>query len=249
MRIHVLCDLHIEFAPFVPPKTQADVVILAGDTHVGIKGIHWARECFPDTPVVYVVGNHEFYRHNHPRLIEKLRGAALGSNVAVLEKGVLEIGGISFLGCTLWASLALFGDPFLASSACADVLTDFKLIRVAPQYRKMRPSDMTQWHRTSVEWLAGELEARLDSPCVVVTHHAPSARSLGEEPAADPTSAAFASDLESLIQEFRPALWIHGHVHRAFDYTLGSTRVLCNSRGYPEEKVEGFNPWLIVTVP
>ena len=31
MKLHILSDLHIEFADFVPPETDADAVILAGD--------------------------------------------------------------------------------------------------------------------------------------------------------------------------------------------------------------------------
>lgn len=32
MKLHILTDLHIEFGSFTPPKTDADLVILAGDT-------------------------------------------------------------------------------------------------------------------------------------------------------------------------------------------------------------------------
>ncbi|MFO7724898.1 MAG: 1-acyl-sn-glycerol-3-phosphate acyltransferase, partial [Oceanipulchritudo sp.] len=35
------------------------------------------------------------------------------------------------------------------------------------------------------------------------------------------------------------ALWIHGHSHGFFDYHIGDTRVVCNSRGYPFVFPEG----------
>ena len=38
MILHILSDLHIEFAPFKISKTNADVIILAGDIHLGEKG-------------------------------------------------------------------------------------------------------------------------------------------------------------------------------------------------------------------
>ena len=60
MRIHVLSDLHLEFSPFAPQVTAADVVILAGDIHVKGRGVPWARQAF-EGPVLYVPGNHEFY--------------------------------------------------------------------------------------------------------------------------------------------------------------------------------------------
>ena len=69
MRLHILNDLHIEFGVFTPPATDADIVVLAGDIGVGVKGLHWAAERFTDHPLIYVPGNHEFYasRHNTDR--------------------------------------------------------------------------------------------------------------------------------------------------------------------------------------
>jgi predicted phosphodiesterase len=64
MKLHILNDLHIEFEDFEPPTTDADVVILAGDIGVGMGGLRWAETRFPDRPVIYVPGNHEFYRHD-----------------------------------------------------------------------------------------------------------------------------------------------------------------------------------------
>ena len=63
MRLHILSDLHLEFGKVKIPETDADVIVLAGYIHVGSKGISWARKQFPDKPVIYVLGNHEFYRH------------------------------------------------------------------------------------------------------------------------------------------------------------------------------------------
>jgi hypothetical protein len=54
-------------------------------------------------------------------------------------------------------------------------------------------------------------------------------------------SAAFASDLDSLIQASRVPLWIHGHTHHNVDYTIGKTRIYSNQRGYPHERLAGFD--------
>jgi predicted phosphodiesterase len=69
MRIRVLSDLHLEFREWNPPKADADVVVLAGDIHVGVKGIEWARRSFPAIPIVYVPGNHEFYVRRETKLM------------------------------------------------------------------------------------------------------------------------------------------------------------------------------------
>jgi predicted phosphodiesterase len=39
MRLQILSDLHLEFGDYAPDQTRADVVILAGDIHVGCEGI------------------------------------------------------------------------------------------------------------------------------------------------------------------------------------------------------------------
>ncbi len=64
MKLHILNDLHIEFEDFDPPVTDADVVVLAGDIGVGMEGLRWVAARFPDRPVIYVPGNHEFYQHD-----------------------------------------------------------------------------------------------------------------------------------------------------------------------------------------
>ena len=46
MKIHLLSDLHTEFAPFQPPATDADVIVLAGDVGVGTRGLPAIREWF-----------------------------------------------------------------------------------------------------------------------------------------------------------------------------------------------------------
>ncbi|GJE04655.1 hypothetical protein [Methylobacterium isbiliense] len=85
------------------------------------------------------------------------------------------------------------------------------------------------------------------SRTVVVTHHAPSRRSIHPSCAGDPLNPAFASDLDHLIKAARPALWVHGHVHSSFDYRISTTRVICNPKGYGAENLS-FDPELVVDV-
>jgi Icc-related predicted phosphoesterase len=94
-----------------------------------------------------------------------------------------------------------------------------------------------------------QLEQEFDGPTVVVTHHLPASSSIAKRYANDPLNPAFASSLESLIEAYRPVLWIHGHTHQPLDYELFGTRVVCNPRGYPGEHVRnGFRPDLTVVV-
>jgi Icc-related predicted phosphoesterase len=248
VRIRVFSDLHLEFTDFRPPAASADVVVLAGDIHVGIKGVRWAREEFPDTPVIYVLGNHEYYKGAIPRLLDKVREAAAGSNVHVLDRESLEVGGVRFLGCTLWTDLALIdGDAGIGIAAAAAQMSDFELIRVSPRFRRLRPEDTITFHRQSRRWLEEEL-SKEGSPTVVVSHHAPLPESLHPRYVGDRSNAAYASNLRPLIELKRPALWVHGHIHHAVDYHVGTTRILSNPRGYPGEMAEGFRPDLVVRV-
>ena len=246
MKLHVLADIHAEFSAFSPPKTDADVIVLAGDIHIGPKGLHWAKETVKDRHVVYVLGNHEYYGKSLPKLTNFIRTEARGSNVHVLENDKFVIDDVVFAGCTLWTDFKLLGDPTIAAYEATQKMTDYSKIRVSPGYRKLRPADTAALHHKSLVWLAEELENFKGYKRVVVTHHAPSRKSVPNWYVNDITTAAYASHLEPFISLAGIDLWIHGHVHGQSDYKVGGTRVVCNARGYPDEKNNGFLPDLVI---
>ena len=92
MRLHILSDLHLEFEPFTPPHVEVEAVILAGDVSTGRNGLKWALKTFPDRPVIYVLGNHEFYGQKLQKLIKELQELADGTNIHLLENGSCSIG-------------------------------------------------------------------------------------------------------------------------------------------------------------
>jgi predicted phosphodiesterase len=249
MRIRVLSDLHLEFKDWSPPKADADVVVLAGDIHVGVKGIEWARRSFPSIPIVYVPGNHEFYGgHIHDMTQELvMEGRRLG--VDVLDGRSTVVGGVRFLGATLWTDFALGGtDPSSVDRAMAEAqfgMYDFHVIRCGDN-RKFRPTDARAIHLARVQWLRRQLAEEFVGTTVVATHHLPHLRSIHPKYQASDLNPGFASDLSNLMG--RPvSLWIHGHTHESFDYVANSTRIVCNPRGYaPTELNESFDPVLTV---
>lgn len=247
MRLRVFSDLHLEFRPFEPPPVDADVVALAGDVHTGVSGVEWAAKAFAGTPVLYVLGNHEFYRQSIPKLIGEVRETAAGTNVHLLENDAITLHGVRFLGCTLWTDFELFGHARLFGSDAEESMDDYRLIRVSPEHRRLRVTDTIERHQQSRLWLAEQLGAAEGSPAVVITHHAPSRRSVALRFARSPLSPAFASPMDEFVKNSRAALWIHGHTHDHFDYVVGTTRVICNPRGYPGERT-GFNPTMTVDV-
>jgi predicted phosphodiesterase len=83
LNIHLLSDLHLEFQDFSPAKHDVDVVVLAGDIDLLARGVEWANKNFR-CPVVYVAGNHEFYKGHLDRTLGKMRANA-HTHVHVLE--------------------------------------------------------------------------------------------------------------------------------------------------------------------
>ena len=247
MKIHILNDLHIEFEDFVPPDTDADVVVLAGDVGVGLGALPWIERCFPARPVIYVPGNHEYYHHDLA-LIDTLKRDA-PDHVHVLDNNAIEIDGVRFLGSTLWADFSLFGiaDKYFALQQARSGMADFELIRY--HGRRFTPEDSIRLHEQSRDWINQMLAQPFEGTTVVVTHHAPSPRSVHPRYARNLLTPAFASDLEALMEESRVTLWIHGHTHDPFDYRVHGTRVVCNPRGYaPDQLAEGFRADLVVRI-
>jgi len=244
MKLYVVSDIHLEFSAFDPPKVDCDVVVLAGDTGTKLNGVRWAMEKFPDRPVLYVFGNHEFYGDKWPRLLEKAQTFAAGSNVRVLENEECEISGWRFFGATMWSDFQVTGDLTRSSADAAQSMTDFKRIRHWPTLKRFSPFHARQAHAHTLTSLRAFLASGDRSRSVVVSHHAPSLQSQAPEFLTDPVSGAYVSNLEPLIGELGPALWVHGHIHRPSDYRIEQTRVLANPRGYPGQK--GFIDDLVV---
>jgi predicted phosphodiesterase len=247
VRLHILSDLHQEFGEVAVPKVDCDCVILAGDVATKSNGLRWIRREFPEVPVIYICGNHEFYGEKHPRLIERLREQAKGTNVHVLENESVVIGDTHFFGCTLWSDMALMGDWVDGAAEAADSMNDYKRIRTSVQgYRHLKPRDTRAAHLLSVQTMSQFFTTCDARRSVIVTHHAPSIRSLPERRRTELISCAYASHLDDFILQHQPRLWIHGHIHHNNDYQIGETRVLANPRAYPDSPNPGFVPDLTV---
>jgi len=248
MKLLILSDLHLEFHYFPPPKTDADIIILAGDIHTGENGVQWAIDTFGGKPVLYINGSHEFYNNTYPKLIEKQKKVAEGTNVHILENDSYDSGNIRFFGCTLWTDLALIdGDPHIGSTAAISVMADYRFIRVEPKNRLLQPQDTISYHKHSISWLKEQLLSS-NKNNVIITHHVPLPQSLDPKYRNSKVNAAFASDLHALIDEYCPLLWIHGHTHRACDYMYNKTHIICNPRGYPDETDTHFRTNLCVPI-
>jgi predicted phosphodiesterase len=251
MKILIYSDLHLEFGAFDPPKTDADVVVLAGDIADQHNGLLWARKTFGELPIVYVLGNHEFYGVELEGITTRVRRVAKELDIHFLECDSVVIDGVRFLGTTLWTDFefdsARGGQTSdHAMRYASRAMSDFELIR----YRndRLSPQDTRKFHLVARSWLQTQLAMPHPGKTVVVTHHLPHASSVNKRYTNDPLNPAFVSHMPQLVRA--PVdLWIHGHTHCSCDYTVARTRVVCNPRGYyPAELNRHFDPKLLAAV-
>ena len=174
MKIQIISDLHQEFGSIELSFSNADVIILAGDINIGIKGIEWILKEITDKPVIYVLGNHEYYKGAYPKTLHKIKAIAQETNVHVLENESIEIGNVRFHGATLWTDFALFGSSRIYGALCQEKMNDYKKIRRDPAYSRLRSIDVYKIHNESILWLANSLSKYKDQTNIVITHHAPS---------------------------------------------------------------------------
>jgi hypothetical protein len=180
--------------------------------------------------VLYVAGNHEFYSYSLEQMRIDLRNAAKGTSVHFMDNDVLSLGGVRFLGATLWTDYQLQCEKTQRQlMEFADRhLNDHHLIRT--QEGRFTPAQAINEHEQSRHWLARQLAAPFPGKTVVVTHHGPHPLSIHPRFAGDYLNAAFVSDVSDLLCQ--ADLWLHGHVHDSFEYSVCGCRVVANPRGY-----------------
>lgn len=134
MKIQIISDLHQEFGLSEQSFDNAGRVILAGDVNLGTKGIDWIKEKIPNKTIIYVLGNHEYYKGSYPKTLNKIKAATEGSNIHVLENSYIDIENVRFHGCTLWTDFSIFGNPVEYGMICQPRMNDYKMIKRDPSF-------------------------------------------------------------------------------------------------------------------
>jgi predicted phosphodiesterase len=192
LRIQYVSDLHGRFK-WVQRDPLADVLVVAGDLGDGDPDLtplfKWP------VPVVYVLGNHEFYGEDVHLLVADLRRRTEGTNVHFLEQDVWTHRGVRFLGCTGWTDFC-DQNSWLMTAAHAQMSdyrrigaaawlrqsermnSFYKLLRTMPNhdvdYTLLHPCMVALEHQNARRFLSDTLSIPFDGPTVVVTHHPPS---------------------------------------------------------------------------
>ena len=257
--LQIVSDLHLDFGNGVPEfAPDVDAIVIAGDLAeiqhpwlLAETAQAWQRA----THILYVPGNHEFYGTDIDQGRRLLAGQCRMYGVTLLDPGAVTIKGVRFIGATLWTDFRLDGVTREAAAHAEAQLriSDFNgAIGQREGTRRFTTFESARRHEAERTFIENELANAADTgtTAVVITHHAPTPRSVAPRFHGDPCNAAFASDLEAVISQYQPALWIHGHMHDPVDITIGRTRVLCNPAGYDAAANErrGYSPQLSVRV-
>ena len=228
MKALIMSDLHLEFdgAWFTPPVEGYDIVILAGDIGY-LKNWGFVRTLmeFFNVPVLFVPGNHDFYKAEFNDYWEKPDW--MPKHVHYLHNNSVEIDGIKFVGSVLWSNVDYHG--FTKISDTYQIKYNGTMFNVN-NYQKE--------HKKAVEYLENQ-EAD-----VVITHFPPTR--MAQHPHYEPNEVTdyFINNLDWLVRKISPKWWISGHTHYDFDYWCGDTRVISSQKGYPNE-LGGYKPRII----
>ncbi|MGI9134126.1 MAG: metallophosphoesterase [Rhodoferax sp.] len=261
MKIQLLSDLHLEVQPHWQPQCApgADVLVLAGDI-----GSYQAGSLLQDsdfglarfapahgwpTPVLFVPGNHEYDGLDFDAAHARLRDTCARLGLHWLERETLLLGGVRFVGTTLWSDFDALGPPASSTPSSANsgqnllaqqLRSREKAFRAANYYLKKTLSTrhgaplLAEGVRALAlecqQWLVAALQIPFDGPTVVVSHFAPSLRSADPRYGNNPGTAGFCNALDTLLPQAQ--LWLHGHLHAPSDYRHNGCRVVANPLGY-----------------
>ena len=229
-------DLHGYSPDFKRDSDSEEICILAGDvTEFGKKGVALVKilkdMCLRFKEVIFVPGNHEYYGTNIGTLESKVRLLMKDTlNFTLLQDAeYIERDGVRIIGATMWS------DTSTIEFEAMFKMNDYKYIRFGPLREpwrsKLKPGNTTGLHRAAV-YAINKAIKEYSGECIVVTHHAPSYKSIDPRFEGDSINPAYYTELE--LDQW-PTYWIHGHIHIASDYDHNGCNVLCNPGGYQSE--------------
>lgn len=265
MKAWIISDLHLSPLEFLHRRQlivpNADICVCAGDIAESVeRAVDFLHaEIAPHMPVVAVLGNHDCYGHSVSSALKYARKWNAGTNVHILENETFQKRDLRIVAATLWTDFAMTDHPYrhlplpdrreIAMQGLMQRLPDFRQILSSTFEvgRYIDAGEMLSRHEESRAYIRRELLVPFIGTTMVLTHHAPSRRSLDPRFVGRSSNAAYASDLSDLIRAAQPHFWVHGHIHRFTDYIEGATRVLCNPRGLAREtRSGGFRPGFVI---
>ena len=255
MTIQYCSDLHLEFShnrDYIlnnPIEPKGDVLVLAGDiTSLNYYNVRAFDKSFfkqlsnQFERVLWIPGNHEFYRSWDTLMLDKPVQIEFHSNVHLLHNVALIIKGVRFLLTILWSHIDQQNEWTIGRG-----MSDFDLIRYSG--RTLTPAMYSKrLHEPSFLFLRAELAKPFDGPTVVVSHHLPSLQCVHPKYKNSDLQQGFANDMDDFIWETQPDVWFYGHSHgNRPPIQIGKTQLLTNMLGYVSygEQTDFRNPAVI----
>lgn len=252
MKLHLLSDIHLEFAPLDLPG--GDVLILAGDILVADylrplrtdKTATLHREtveqflveaCSKYSRVIYIAGNHEHYggvlQDTHNIIREYFQKNNF--NIIFLDNSCFELNSeYVVFGGTFWTDFN--NNDYRIARTAQLGMNDFRMITFVDEFKKgsLSPYDTTELNAMARSSLEMALEFYSSRKFIVVTHHLPSMDSVHPKYGNDPLNYAYANTglKQFIVEHPQIKYWMHGHTHDSHNYMIGDCRVICNPRGY-----------------
>ncbi|MGO7319408.1 metallophosphoesterase [Rhizobium ruizarguesonis] len=159
MKIWAFSDLHLGLGDldYELELPEADICVVAGDVmSPPLASVKWLHQHIGKRmPVVFVAGNHEYYGQVYVDALAAMiadRGAHPG--VHFLENSQAVIGGVRFLGATLWTDFDLYKHQLEGMRVAHAFMNDYRTImyRLSPPER-LTPQHTLNFHRESRSWL------------------------------------------------------------------------------------------------
>lgn len=188
--------------------------------------------------VYSVLGNHEHYGGNYDLTAGYYREALPG--VTLLENEWVSLSDkVMLFGATLWSDL---DNRSLQLKVRSSSWSDYIRIRTGKEDRLLTPKDTIEAFYKTVSAITEGAADNRDKDLVIMTHFAPSPKSVHPKFENNLDNGFFHSNLDDLIlSNPNIKVWCHGHTHESFDYYIGQCRVIGNPRGYPSESKTKFD--------
>lgn len=233
MRLQLISDLHTEFRKgkevqtlqHLPIEKGLDFLVVAGDLCVpGYQGSLLVDALFASLSemarhVLYVTGNHEYYRGSKAWTEYKLKeGMARYPNIHWLDNSELTLDGVHFYGGTMWYPVG-------------DGLNHMYAKQMADAFE----IENFMWAELENALFTANLYKCVKPGTIVVSHHMPSPLTTPLEFIRSTLNRFFVSDQSYAMETLEPKLWLFGHTHTPCDIVFKKTRMVCNPLGYPSE--------------
>ena len=159
-----------------------------------------------------------------------------------LENEYVKIDNKVVFGGTMYSDFNLYKNPTLYSKYAETGMNDFRYVMTEEKnsFRVITPQDYINKFNIFIDKLKETLQETTED-VIVVTHFAPSEKSISEKYNGKWKSLnpAYASNLIDFIKSNpRIKLWVHGHMHDNFNYKIGKCKVVCHPYGYKWDRTD-----------